>query len=167
MPGLRPSPDRIRETLFNWLAQDLPGAHCLDLFAGSGALGIEALSRGASEVTLVERNPRAVALLRQHARHIGAGPALHIFHGDAASFLRRQPSRAMDIVFIDPPFHSRMYEFVSGKLVEFGWLQPLAWVYVEVARGDQWLPPTTWRLHRTQTAGDVQAGLYRYDMNSV
>lgn len=165
-PGLRPTPDRVRETLFNWLVRDLAGAKCLDLFAGSGALGIEALSRGAAEVILVERNARAAAMLKQQVQQLRAGPTLQVVHADAMSFLRRTP-RAMNIVFIDPPYRSHLYEPVSGVLMDLGWLQPLAWIYVEVAHGEPWVPPPAWRLHRQQTAGDVQGSLYQYDVNSV
>ena len=104
LPGLRPTPDRVRETLFNWLGQDLTGKHCLDLYAGSGALGFEAASRGAASVTMVERAPRASRALQANAALLGAH-RLNIVCGDALEFLVQRPRLAwFDIVFLDPPF---------------------------------------------------------------
>ncbi|WP_341677668.1 16S rRNA (guanine(966)-N(2))-methyltransferase RsmD [Niveibacterium sp. SC-1] len=102
VPGLRPTPDRVRETLFNWLGQDLDGWACLDLFAGSGALGFEAASRGAAQVVLLERDPRAFAQLQQNADLLG-GEALHCRKGDAEQYLRATGDR-FDVIFLDPPF---------------------------------------------------------------
>lgn len=102
VPGLRPTPDRVRETLFNWLGQDLDGCVCLDLFAGSGALGFEAASRGATGVTLVEQDPRAYAVLQQNAGLLG-GNALSCVRSDAIRFLTGARER-YDLVFLDPPF---------------------------------------------------------------
>jgi len=160
VPGLRPSPDRIRETLFNWLAPELPGSSCLDLFAGSGALGIEALSRGASDVTLVERDARAVSALRQHAQALGAA-GLQICQADVITFLQR-PAKAVDIVFLDPPFRSQWYEKICQTLTLENWLKPSASVYVEMPRGLQFTHPPGWSLHRRQNAGEVQGDLYRF-----
>ncbi|WP_417069346.1 16S rRNA (guanine(966)-N(2))-methyltransferase RsmD [Niveibacterium terrae] len=101
-PGLRPTPDRVRETLFNWLGQDLQGWNCLDLFAGSGALGFEAASRGAARVTLLEQNPQVFAALRQNAELLG-GTALHCVRGDALRFLAKCGER-FDLILLDPPF---------------------------------------------------------------
>jgi 16S rRNA (guanine(966)-N(2))-methyltransferase RsmD len=102
LPGLRPTPDRVRETLFNWLGQDLSGRHCLDLFAGSGVLGFEALSRGAASVTMVERAPRAFRALQESAALLGA-QGLNLVCGDALEFLVRA-DRQFDVAFLDPPF---------------------------------------------------------------
>lgn len=102
VPGLRPSPDRVRETLFNWLGRDLAGMACLDLFAGSGALGFEALSRGAGSVVMVEKNSIALSALRQNAQRLGA-TNLTIVRGDALEFARGARTR-FDIVFVDPPY---------------------------------------------------------------
>jgi len=104
VPGLRPTPDRVRETLFNWLGHDLTGRRCLDLFAGSGALGFEALSRGAASVTMVERSPRAWRALRDNAALLGAS-GLNLMRGDALEFLAHNPGAAeFDLIFLDPPF---------------------------------------------------------------
>jgi 16S rRNA (guanine(966)-N(2))-methyltransferase RsmD len=102
IPGLRPTPDRVRETLFNWLGQDLTGLSCLDLFAGSGILGFEAASRGAVVATLVERDQRAIAALRHNADALG-GERLEIVRADALEFLSHAPRR-YDVVFLDPPY---------------------------------------------------------------
>lgn len=103
-PGLRPTPDRVRETVFNWLGQDLSGQRCLDLFAGSGAFGFEAASRGARSVVLVERSRTVVAALRESANRLGA-PACRVVHRDAIDFLRASDEiEPFDVVFLDPPY---------------------------------------------------------------
>jgi len=122
VPGLRPTPDRVRETLFNWLGQDLRGKHCLDLYAGSGALGFEALSRGASSVTMVEREPRALRALQDNAALLGA-QQLNLVRGDALEFLAGMPSGAsapagFDVVFLDPPFGEGVPEALWLLLLE-------------------------------------------------
>ncbi len=114
--GLRPTPDRVRETVFNWLGQDLSGRRCLDLFAGSGALGFEALSRGAASVTMVERDPRAFRALRENAALLGA-QGLNLVCGDAIEFLRRTPGR-FDVVFLDPPFGEQIPDGTWPLLLE-------------------------------------------------
>src|SRR5687768_9098514 len=111
--GLRPTPDRVRETLFNWLGQDLTGLRCLDLFAGAGALGFEALSRNASHVTMVEKAPVAVHGLQTAAATLQAGERLKIVSGDALEFLRGD-NETYDIVFLDPPY--------AGGLLHQVWL---------------------------------------------
>jgi len=140
-PEIRPTPDRVRETLFNWLAHRLPGAHCLDLFAGSGALGLESLSRGAEHVTFVERDSAAVRELRARLAEWGATGA-QVEQGDAMSFLGATGD-PYDIVFLDPPFDSNAIA-VAARLLEQGhWLAPGALIYVECAarNGLPALPP--------------------------
>lgn len=102
--GLRPTPDRVRETLFNWLGQDLSGRSCLDLFAGSGALGFEAASRGAARVVLVEKSAKALAALAANARSLDSGGRLEIVAADAVKFASSRLSSAFDVIFIDPPY---------------------------------------------------------------
>jgi 16S rRNA (guanine966-N2)-methyltransferase len=102
-PGLRPTPDRVRETLFNWLGQDLSGLRCLDAFAGSGALGFEAASRGAAQVLLIEQSPALVSSLRDNATRLRA-TQLTVLRGDALSLMRQRAGQAWDVVFLDPPF---------------------------------------------------------------
>ena len=103
VPGLRPTPDRVRETLFNWLGQDLTGCRCLDAFAGTGALGLEAASRGASQVRMVERERALVAALRAHVARLGA-EAVQVVQGEALAQLHAAPAGQWDVVFLDPPF---------------------------------------------------------------
>jgi len=159
VPGLRPTPDRVRETLFNWLAPWLTGANCLDLFAGSGALGWEALSRGANSVVMLDTNPRVIATLSANADVLGAGTALQLRRADALSYLLG-PARAFDMVFVDPPFQSGLQERTCRLLEQGSWLADPAMVYVETARGQKWRPPARWRLHRTQRAGAVEYNLF-------
>ena len=128
--GLRPSPDRVRETLFNWLQGRVAGARCLDLFAGSGALGFEAASRGAAEVVMIERDPRALAALRAAATRLGAD-RVEILGEDALVWLGRAADRRFDLVFVDPPFAAGLHQAVLDRLAP--WLAPEAWVYVETA----------------------------------
>ena len=111
---LRPTPDRVRETLFNWLGQDLTGRCCLDLFAGSGALGFEAASRGA-EVVMVDHSPRILAALAVSAQALGAGPRVRIVHSDAVRFLSSAAAR-FDVLFLDPPFHDAWMDRLAPLL---------------------------------------------------
>lgn len=134
-PGLRPTPDRVRETLFNWLGQDLSGLACLDLFAGSGALGFEAASRGATRVVLVEKDRAAVAELERNRAALDA-TQVTIVHGDAAAYLAREherldarPAGRFDVVFLDPPFRQNAVAGILGNLPPR--LEPGARVYVE------------------------------------
>ena len=125
--GLRPTPDRVRETLFNWLGQTLAGEHCLDLFAGSGILGFEAASRGAESVVLVERNPRAVAALHKSAKTLQASQ-VEIVCGDAVRFAQNA-QRKFDGVFLDPPYEQGWIERIQPWLDAL--LKPDGWIYVE------------------------------------
>ena len=129
-PGLRPTPDRVRETLFNWLGQRLDTWRCLDLYAGTGALGLEAASRGASKVVLVERDARAAAALRTARERLDA-EAVEVVQGDAATYLSNTRDR-FDLVFLDPPFGSAELERVLPRLAAV--LAPGATVYVEADR---------------------------------
>jgi 16S rRNA (guanine966-N2)-methyltransferase len=152
--GLRPSPDRVRETLFNWLAPVIRDTRCLDLFAGSGALGFEALSRGAASVVLVERDRAAANHLRQLAAALGAENA-QVAEGDALAWLDRA-SGSFDVVFLDPPFGSGLLQEALWRLERTGHLAPGAFIYLEcpTADGPPGLPPG-WTLHRSGRAGDV------------
>lgn len=153
-PEIRPTPDRVRETLFNWLAPRMPGARCLDLFAGSGALGLESLSRGADHVTFVERDSAAVRELRARLSEWGATGA-EVEHGDAMSFLGGTGG-PYDIVFLDPPFDSDAVT-VAARLLEQGqWLAPGALIYVECAARNG-LPtlPSSWVATKAKQAGEV------------
>ena len=160
LPGLRPTPDRVRETLFNWLAPILPGVRCLDLFAGSGALGIEALSRGAAEAVFVERHPLAIRALRENLARLKAEGA-RVEPGEALTWLR-QPGTPFEIVLLDPPFGQGLLEPVCAALETGGWLAETAWIYLEA---EAELPPLSlpahWRLYREKRAGAVAYCLAR------
>ena len=155
VPGLRPTSDRNRETLFNWLQPVLPGSHCLDLFAGSGALGLEAISRGAASALLVERDRRALASLRANIKRLGADDRVRLHGGDALRFLA-EPKRPYDIVFLDPPFSSDLVEPVCRALAAGDWVTDGGHIYVEHARQQQPAFPAHWRILRERTAGDVR-----------
>ncbi len=160
--GLRPTGARIRETLFNWLMYEIEGANCLDLFAGSGVLGFEALSRGAASVTAVELDRRVAGQLEDSARQLGAD-GYRVYCQDAARWLESQVVRPFDIVFLDPPFADDALVEAAGLLDKLGWLAPAALVYMEVARGESLRArlPTHWEPHRESSAGAVSYCLYR------
>lgn len=156
-PGLRPTGDRIRETLFNWLAAVLPGARCLDLFAGTGALGLEALSRGAAEACFVEQQPALARALEENLRRLGTRGA-SVTCADAFRFLAGT-ARPYDLVFLDPPFG----DFDLAELCTLlgrGWLAEGARVYLEMPAGRA-LPelPPGWTVHREKRAGQVRFAL--------
>jgi len=127
VPGLRPTPDRVRETLFNWLGQDLDGLDCLDLFGGSGILGFEAASRGAAQVTIVEHDPRAFAALQQAKKTLDAAQ-VEVIRGDAVRFAQTA-SKRFDVVFLDPPYHQGWLERLEPLLDRV--LKPDGWLYAE------------------------------------
>jgi 16S rRNA (guanine966-N2)-methyltransferase len=156
---IRPTPDRVRETLFNWLGPRVIDARCLDLFAGSGALGLEALSRGASHVTFVEREPLATRELRKLIETWGASNA-RIEQADALRFLAAG-GEPFDIVFLDPPFDAGLHGPAAGRLESGGWLAPQALIYVEsAAREGPPVLPGTWKPLRTKRAGEVGYHLF-------
>ena len=159
LPGLRPTPERVRETLFNWLAPTIEGARCLDLCAGTGALGIEALSRGAASVQFVERDARAVQALRQNLERLKVKAAL-VTAIDAQQFLGGS-SQPMDMVFLDPPFALDLWSALARQLEQGGWLSDGATIYVESPRELAPSLPSNWQLRREGQAGEVRFGLYR------
>ena len=161
--GVRPTPDRVRETLFNWLAPSLPGAQCLDLFAGTGVLGLEALSRGAAGATFVERDAVLARALRERTGRLAA--EARVFREDALEFLASRPPRRFDVVFVDPPYAMGLVE-VLEKLA--AWLGPGHRVYVErpVERGGSPLDEAAGavpgaRLMKQGSAARVAFGLLR------
>lgn len=162
-PGLRPTADRTRETLFNWLASDIVGARCADLFAGSGALGLEALSRGAAHCDFVDTSARAVADLQGHLQALGATERGHCHRARAADFLRGATA-PWDIVFIDPPFSQQLAAPVCAALDEGRLLAPGALVYLECAATEEPPPlPEAWQPRREKIAGGVAYRLLRVD----
>jgi len=160
--GLRPTPDRVRETLFNWLQGEIHGAHCLDLFAGSGALGLEALSRGASFLLAVEHNRAAVQRLRENIALLHEQSAARVLQADAIRLLGTPPDRRFDIVFLDPPFAAGLLPEACRLLEENAWLQPDALIYIEQDAKQDWPElPTSWSLHREGAAGQSAHRLLR------
>ncbi len=136
--GLRPTPDRVRETLFNWLAPVVHGAVVLDAFAGAGALGFEAASRGAGTVTLVERDPRVAALLRSQAAELASTDSLRVVTADVLTWLREQPQSRFDLVFIDPPYaRPELRTGLLQALIEGDHLTPGVLLYLEWPKREQ------------------------------
>lgn len=157
--GLRPTPERVRETLFNWLAPAVNGARVLDLCAGTGALGIEALSRGAASACFVEPEPRAAQALRDNLVRLKVSCG-EVAVGTAQAFLRAAP-RPFDLVLLDPPFALDAWAALADALEAGGWLAARAWVYVESPRDVVPVLPMCWALHREGRAGEVRYALYR------
>jgi 16S rRNA (guanine966-N2)-methyltransferase len=164
LPGLRPSPDRVRETLFNWLAPVLPGAHCLDLFAGSGALGLEALSRGATSCWFIDNANAACRRIEAHLALLQAIDSGRVVGADSLQWLQQRPAGApaFDVVFLDPPFRQGLLGECCALLERNGWLSADALIYLE-AGTDETPPvlPPNWRLHRDKQAGQVSYRLWR------
>lgn len=159
-PGLRPTPDRVRETVFNWLGQDLSGLRCLDAFAGTGALGFEAASRGAQEVQLVEQDATLVEQLKKTQAQLQAS-AVHVVRGDGVSAIRQAAPGSLDVIFIDPPFDAPLFEPALGACARA--LAPEGWVYLEAptAYTDELLTAVGLSVHRHLKAGAVHAHLLK------
>jgi 16S rRNA (guanine(966)-N(2))-methyltransferase RsmD len=150
-PGLRPTPDRVRETLFNWLGQDLTGWRVLDAFAGSGALGFEAASRGAAQVVLLERDATLAASLRASVQRLGA-TQVQVVATDALAWMARAAPASFDLVFIDPPFDAGLFDAALAAAAPL--LGAGGFVYLEAPRAFE-PPPAGWTLHRRGRAGAV------------
>ncbi len=160
-PGLRPTPDRVRETLFNWLAAHIEGAKVLDAFTGSGALYLEALSRGASMALALDANATAISSLRHNLDLLGCATG-QLLQSDALKYLETQTPSAFDLVFLDPPFHQNLLPTTCTLLEEKGWLAERAWIYTESETPPSALQmPATWRLHREKKAGQVYYSLWQ------
>jgi 16S rRNA (guanine(966)-N(2))-methyltransferase RsmD len=159
-PGLRPTPDRVRETLFNWLGQDLSGWRCLDAFAGSGALGFEAASRGAAEVLLVERDPRLARLLRESQQRLAAA-VVRVEVADALALMRRASPASYELVFIDPPFDSELLEPALSAAKPL--VVPGGFIYVEAGRPCDEAAVAPLRMYRRGRAGHVHFHLAQRD----
>ena len=155
-PGLRPTGDRVRETLFNWLEPELAGAHCLDLFAGSGALGIEALSRGAAGCDFVDADREALTAVEQHLGTLGASDRCTLRFGTAAEYLRTAQG-GWDIVFVDPPFKAQLGESTLQQIATTGCLSENNRVYYETSLSNpESIPEMLYEVVREKTAGDVR-----------
>ncbi len=161
VPGLRPTAERIRETVFNWLTPHLAGARCLDLFAGTGALGLEALSRGASEALFVETAPLAVSTLQKNVATLEASNAT-VRRADAVSYLQHPGADQFDIVFLDPPFADDLHADLCKLLDESSILATDALVYLEEDRAKpEVVLPLGWQTLKTRNAGNVRYSLVK------
>lgn len=157
--GLRPTAERVRETLFNWLAPVIDGASCLDLCAGTGALGIEALSRGAGSVQFVERDPLVAQALRENLARLKQANGQVVTLG-AAMYLHGA-AQPRDLVFLDPPFALGLWSPFAQQLEQGGWCTANALIYVESPATEVLHLPSSWQLHREARAGEVRFALYR------
>ena len=157
-PGLRPTPDRVRETLFNWLGQDLASWRCIDAFAGSGALGLEAASRGAASVLLVEQDPALVAQLRALLVKLSAH-TVSVQRANGLSVLKQLPAASVDLVFLDPPFDAKLHD--TALKAAAAAISPEGWIYLEApeAWDNARLAPYGLALHKHVKAGAVHAHL--------
>lgn len=157
--GLRPTTDRVKETVFNWLAGDVRGSRCLDLFAGSGSLGFEALSRYADCVIMIERDPLAARQLQQNLQQLGSNQG-QVIQADARQWLSG-PAQPFDLVFLDPPFRQDLLPQVCQLLEQGGWLTDQALIYLEREReGNAPALPANWQLLKDKQAGQVCYQLY-------
>lgn len=160
-PGLRPTPDRVRETLFNWLASYIGGARVLDAFTGSGALFLEALSRGASSGIALDLNTEAINNLRRNLELLDCDSA-EVLRADALQYLSNTAERGFDIVLLDPPFHQDLLLTACQLLESNNWLNERAWIYTESEQAPSSLAvPNTWRLHREKHTGQVYYALWQ------
>jgi 16S rRNA (guanine(966)-N(2))-methyltransferase RsmD len=159
-PGLRPTPDRVRETLFNWLGQDLTGWHCLDAFAGTGALGLEAASRGAAAVQLVENDPALVAQLHSLQARLAA-TAVRVQRGDGIAALRHAPPGSLHLVLLDPPFDSTLFEPALEAAAKAVAADGSVYLEAPQAWSDEALTPFELTVYRHLKAGAVHAHLLR------
>ena len=157
-PGLRPTPDRVRETLFNWLGQDLGGWRCIDAFAGTGALGLEAASRGAGQVLLVEQDPALVAQLRVLQQKLSAH-AVVVQRANGLAVLKQLAPGSMDLVLLDPPYDAKLHD--TALKAAAAAVSPDGWIYLEApdAWDDERLAPFGLALHKHLRAGAVHAHL--------
>ena len=159
--GLRPTSDRTRETVFNWLQPSMGGSRCLDLFAGSGALGFEAASRGAAEVVLIENNQQAFLQLKQNADTLKASNC--VIKNSSANQAIIESTIPFDIVFIDPPYQADLWTDTAENLVSQGILSQGALIYLEYpAKQDMPILPTSWLLLKEKKAGDVKYCLFEF-----
>ena len=165
LEGLRPTGDRMKETLFNWIQADIAGSRCLDLFSGSGALALEALSRGAAAACLVDQSSQVTRQLQANLATLNSRLG-HVVQGNSLELLSRSdvlaPHGPYDVVFIDPPFHHGLAQASIGALIDSDKLAANSWVYVEVERElGAVTVPSHWTLHRDKTTGQVRSLLYR------
>jgi len=158
MPGLRPTPDRVRETLFNWLGQDLSGWSCLDAFAGTGALGLEAASRGAKQVLLIEQNAHLVTQLKASIAQLNA-QTVQVIKGEGVHALQQSAPGTVDVVFLDPPFEAKLFEPALKAAARA--IAPQGFIYLEAPElwSDERLLPLGLKVCKHLKAGAVHAHL--------
>lgn len=166
-PDLRPTPNRIRETLFNWLDPILPDAHCLDLFAGSGALGFEALSRGAKSVIFIEQSLPLFRYLKAQIKQLAVEDKATVYHigfpFNAAHLFKSRP-RLFNVIFLDPPFHKHLITPACAWLLKEKLLLEKSTIYIESETSlERFALPDTWQISHCKTAGQVQYALIRTD----
>lgn len=160
-PGLRPTPDRVRETVFNWLAPYIEGAQVLDAFTGSGALVLEALSRGAENAVALDNNGAAVSNLKDNLELLRCARG-QILQTDALRYLDGEAKKQFDVVFLDPPFNQDLLANTCNLLEQRQWLRERAWIYTESEAPPSSLQmPASWRLHREKKAGQVHYALWQ------
>lgn len=163
--GLRPTGDRLKETLFNWLMFDVQQAQVLDLFAGSGSLGLEALSRGAKQVTFIEQHPQAAQQIRTNLKQLNESNS-QVVQQDCLAWLNRVTSeqhlskQAYNLVFIDPPFERDLLVQCLQALEQAALLAKQAWIYIESEHTLQYAVPSSWQLHREKKTSQALARLY-------
>lgn len=160
--GLRPTTDRVKETLFNWLMPVLQNARCLDCYSGSGSLGFETLSRGAQHTVLLEKNPTVTNQLKKNSQLLKTDN-IEIHLTDTLNWLNRPAIQKFDLVFIDPPFHHNLAEATIALLENNGWLKAGAYIYIETELQNNKLfqhIPSNWHLHREKIAGQVYSRLF-------
>lgn len=167
--GLRPTGDRIRETLFNWLTGYVAGSHCLDLFAGSGALGFECLSRGAAHVTLLEQHPQAAAQLRQHQQQLGSEKSSNVVETDTLTWLKsarhHRSNTPIDVVFVDPPFAADLWDQAIQQLEENVVLSDRAIIYIETPKSKVVATPSHWLTLKEKISGQVCYRLFQREIS--
>jgi len=157
--GLRPTGNRIRETLFNWLQAEIPGSLCLDAFAGSGALGIEALSRGAAHCDFFETAPKAASQLKENLGILETRD-LAFVGGNVLQHLENTGSPPYDVLFLDPPFALDLWPACIDKLENNNWLRCGSFIYIECPEDHRLITPSSWHSHRSKTAGNIRYSLY-------
>ena len=160
--GLRPTPDHLRETLFNWLMHEVTDAYCLDGFAGTGALGFEALSRGAREIVFVENSGVLSRLLQSNINQLKCEEQGKVVHTDLVQWLQKTPPTPFDIIFLDPPFHLGLIVPVCRQLQNNGWVKQGTYIYVEKEHilSETLDMPTTWCLYKEKKVGQIMARIY-------
>ena len=163
LEGLRPTPDHLRETLFNWLMFDIAGARCLDAFAGSGALGTEALSREAKEVIFIEKSSLASKAIRENMATL-TGAQHTVINTDTLTWLESTPPTPFDIIFLDPPFRKDLVPPACHLLQTKGWLASGSYIYVETEKEVRFTAPEQWTLNKEKLSGQVLSRLYRVEL---